>query len=252
MHNVGADAITSREIPVLVPVCDACNGNWMAELESEVSRFFKPMIRGERTALTPDEQALLARWAVKTVLMIEYTMGKRWQRLPRDLTSWVYAGRLNEIPPPSTEVFLGRLTPSTILIDLVYYVQFDPAPEAVWPPGPVHYDHVAYRAVLTVGAVVIEITGTDVERAVRIPWRGQMHEALVPIWPTAGEVFWPTAVALNEAGRDDFARPALTIDFNRTANGIEAVARRYPDDATTRVYARFGMESAATPKKSKP
>lgn len=53
-------------------VCAACNNGWMSSLETAVRPALEPMILGRFPVhLTPTTQALLARWAFKTALMVD-------------------------------------------------------------------------------------------------------------------------------------------------------------------------------------
>lgn len=53
-------------------VCAGCNNGWMSELETRVRPALEPMILGRLpVALTPVMQAMLARWAFKTAVMID-------------------------------------------------------------------------------------------------------------------------------------------------------------------------------------
>ncbi len=53
-------------------VCATCNNGWMSSLETGVRPALEPMILGRLPVLlTPAMQALLARWAFKTALMVD-------------------------------------------------------------------------------------------------------------------------------------------------------------------------------------
>ena len=51
--------------------CQTCNGGWMNDLDLAVSDLVGPMIRGEESSLSPDDQHLLATWVTKASLVFE-------------------------------------------------------------------------------------------------------------------------------------------------------------------------------------
>jgi hypothetical protein len=55
--------------------CEACNNEWLSVLENDVSTILGPMIRGDDRQLEPNEQKLLATWALKTAIMLDLTSG---------------------------------------------------------------------------------------------------------------------------------------------------------------------------------
>lgn len=61
-----------RPTVVVRRVCETCNGGWMSRLERQAKPFIAPMVRGQRTTLEPAEQLVVATWASKTILAVEY------------------------------------------------------------------------------------------------------------------------------------------------------------------------------------
>ena len=60
--------------------CQRCNEGWMSRLEGVVKTIITPMIQGQAMRLlTLSDQRAIARWAVKTAMVIEY-MQKPEQR----------------------------------------------------------------------------------------------------------------------------------------------------------------------------
>jgi hypothetical protein len=52
-------------------ICSSCLYGWMQRLDDDVIAFLPPMIRGDRTRLSPRQQAVLARWAAKTATVMD-------------------------------------------------------------------------------------------------------------------------------------------------------------------------------------
>lgn len=68
-----------QRVPYVAPICGLCNNRWLSVLEKDVQPTLSPMILGPQPAeplcrmLTPDQQELLATWAVKTAFMIDFS-----------------------------------------------------------------------------------------------------------------------------------------------------------------------------------
>jgi len=51
--------------------CKRCNTGWMRKLESATKPILIPLMKGEKLTLSPDQQLLIARWFIKTVITHE-------------------------------------------------------------------------------------------------------------------------------------------------------------------------------------
>jgi hypothetical protein len=59
-------------------LCDPCNTGWMSDLEGAVIPYFKPMMQGQPSVLSPDAQAAIAAWLYKMAMVLPYIYpGKR-------------------------------------------------------------------------------------------------------------------------------------------------------------------------------
>src|SRR6266508_2629033 len=65
-----------RSLDITAPVCVTCNNRWLSVLEKDVQPVLGPLIHGEERTLAPDEQRLLATWAIKTALMLDLGGGR--------------------------------------------------------------------------------------------------------------------------------------------------------------------------------
>jgi hypothetical protein len=52
-------------------VCRQCNSGWLSELEAAVKPLLTPMIRGDRQTLGPEDQRIVAAWAMKMAAVID-------------------------------------------------------------------------------------------------------------------------------------------------------------------------------------
>ena len=55
-------------------VCKDCNGGWMSQLQTDAKVLLEPMVLDQgRTWMASEDQALLARWAALTALLLGYS-----------------------------------------------------------------------------------------------------------------------------------------------------------------------------------
>jgi hypothetical protein len=87
-------------------VCETCNTEWMAGLEGRIIPILLPWVRGRRARLVYEQQELIATWAVKTAMMLQYTPVYAGGAV---IPASQYAGlfRRKTSPPDGVEVFIG-------------------------------------------------------------------------------------------------------------------------------------------------
>lgn len=75
--ELGFRSHDSRGLEVVVrAVCTRCNTGWMADLEAESAVVLEPMVRGDRVHVDEGSQAIFARWASKTAVLLDaYSSG---------------------------------------------------------------------------------------------------------------------------------------------------------------------------------
>jgi len=111
----------SLEMTVGMP-CGKCNHGWMSQLENEGKPFMTAMVDpGDKTLLTRERQTTLARWAIKTAMVHEYTATadqvkyfsaverltfKERFEVPENL--WIWAARYDGIRPIHAVETRGR------------------------------------------------------------------------------------------------------------------------------------------------
>lgn len=89
-------------------VCETCNTGWMADLEG-VKPILLPWIRGRPARLTFEQQELIAAWAVKTAMMLQYTPVHAGG-IVIPATQYAELCRRKTSPPEGVEVFMGMET----------------------------------------------------------------------------------------------------------------------------------------------
>lgn len=104
---VGFDS-TNHDVTVK-RVCETCNTGWMADLEAAVKPILLPWIRGRPARLAYEQQELIATWAVKTAMMLQYTpVYTGGVVIPASQYAELY--RRKTTPPDRLEVFIGTET----------------------------------------------------------------------------------------------------------------------------------------------
>jgi hypothetical protein len=168
-----------QRVPWVAPVCRTCNNRWMSVLEKDVQPTLLPMILGpqpgvpSRRTLSPSQQEMLATWAVKTALMIDfsglaspvipigyYQQFRMYRKALPNMLVWVagYCGSQRgafaahgglhleitpELPP---NMFMTLFTAWRVIFKVCGYIgpdfpqnvrydsEFEPALSRIWPP----------------------------------------------------------------------------------------------------------------------
>jgi hypothetical protein len=182
--------IMNKKYPV---VCEErCNGGWMKKLEDEVSDWGSRMILGESVRLTPERQAILATWAAKTAIMMEFndvaTRGT-------SKAQYRHIYEHNE-PPPVTLVWIGRYEGQQWKsrfrhIGWLSRMREDP---------PVHHASRMNSQTTTIvcGQLFIHVAATTVAEFAPPGFRGKTARDLRQIWPIQDGFDWPLQTVLTD------------------------------------------------------
>jgi len=88
-------------------VCITCNNGWMSDLEGKAKDVLLPMVQGQVQRLGYSDQQLVATWAIKTAMMLQFTpVYEAGPAIHPRLYRELYAQR--DQPPASVVVWLGR------------------------------------------------------------------------------------------------------------------------------------------------
>lgn len=179
----------------------------MEDLESAVRPALEPLLLGAapRTSrvLDPDQQAILAMWAVKTALLL--TLGKFRRRdhgwIPVSTLKWLHQHHDSRIPPPGTRVWMGGFNTSDIPASVQTACLYDTSREPA-----------AQCTTFTVGCVLFQVFATKQEDANLTPdidaWlapNGPYAPALIRIAPSSTPVRWPSKAVLGPKDREALA-----------------------------------------------
>lgn len=191
-------------------VCGACNGGWMSDLENRVQRLVAPLLVDLAVPLDASEQAALARWAIKTAIVLEATG-------PQDHESLYTAPdrdrvRASEAPPPGTVVWVGRAASDR---DLFVSGRRLLQPMAVRPSRSPFPLEAGYATTLGLGRLVMQVlrlrlaADSATPSLTIYPRPGPWHELLLQISPQRRSlVQWPPRATFSDAGvtLDDLCR----------------------------------------------
>jgi hypothetical protein len=187
----GAPRIRDTLAVVFSEVCVKCNSGWLSRTEGRTRPILMPMLFGNRALqLNAIQQAKLARWAVKTSLLIalKKSRGKPNGWVPGRTMSWLYENPDSDQPPPGAYVWLGCLdTQGTI----VSYMQSGSLLNDNGEP-------IGHIGLFSVGSVLFQIFCTQPDAAEYSEERDGhfvlqgMEAGLVSIWSSKMVVRWPS------------------------------------------------------------
>ncbi len=87
--------------------CLACNTDWMSKMEAAVKPVLLPLVRGQVHQLGYPEQQLVATWAVKTAMMLQFTpIHHAGTVIAENLYRELYADQTR--PPATVVVWIGN------------------------------------------------------------------------------------------------------------------------------------------------
>jgi len=157
----------------------------MSDLESRASTILGPMIRGLPRKLSETEQELLAFWALKTVMMLQFTRAKHQHAVLAAHFEYVYQRKK---PPPNCRVWIlgygGEPYNSVFSIQGHLGVEVD-------DDGTLGRFN-AYTATLGINHVVFELVGYVVPGDFNVIPRDRWTDYRRHIWPTyGGPLDWP-------------------------------------------------------------
>lgn len=188
-------------------VCVSCNKGWMESLERAAGqssgRSFWGAAPGSSRVLDPDQQAILATWAVKTSLLLTLSKfrGQDYGWIPVSTLQWLYRYYDARIPPPSTRVWMAGFStsevPASAQAACLYDTSREPAAQCV---------------TFSAGCALFQVFATEQEDADLSPdneaWlapKGLYTPALLQIAPSCSRLRWPPEVVFGVGDREALA-----------------------------------------------
>jgi hypothetical protein len=188
-------------------VCVSCNTGWMESLETDTRPVLGPLLLGAAPGtsrvLDPDQQAILATWAVKTSLLLALSKfrGQDYGWIPVSTLQWLYRHHDARMPPPGTRVWMAGFStsevPASVQAACLYDASRAPAAQCV---------------TFSVGCVLFQVFATEQEDAdlsldneAWLAPKGLYTSALLQIAPSCSPFRWPPEVVFGAGDREAFA-----------------------------------------------
>jgi hypothetical protein len=174
-------------------VCQGCNGGWMSQLEAQAKPLLEPMFDGKPVTLGADQQAVLAAWTVKTLMMLDL-----WQDGPEAFSSAHHQHLHSGAPSSDTAVLLAFVDRPTR--HAVYWYGIDDEESAE-----------LHRLTMNVGRFVGQVRLLAAGAAVQ--YGSVARRSTVQVWPLAGgPVDWPPPERLWDGSLSHLATPRSAYD----------------------------------------
>ena len=169
-------------------ICKPCNQGWMAVgLEEPVKPLLLPWIRGHKTKIARNNEALVAAWAAKTTMMLQFTrINQRY--VPSRQFRELYLRKVS--PPDFLDVWIGVLgdaAPETRGSEFAMYrirpIAFTHEPGPLAPAHPHFFD--GYEATLIVNQLVLVVLGHIGPKGVQLGRTLSPNPSLgmLKVWP---------------------------------------------------------------------
>ena len=137
----------------------------------------------------------MALWAIKTVMMWQTAPANR-RAIPLEDYRWLHD---HKTPPPMTKVRVGRFVAEGG--PFIEYSQQNLFLAETPDPPPAGLDPHAWRSVLTVGQLLIEVIGSGDGESIEERFPDMTGPALLDIWPGLQRpTHWPPQYVIDRAG----------------------------------------------------
>lgn len=184
-----------RSVDVVVRgVCASCNGGWMSASELAFLEAAQPALVGNEIILTPAQQGVVSRWAVKTALMLHMgtMLATSGEPVPPDHATALFQ---TGDPAPATTVWMARVEADGTLVSWLKPTTFSAAGDAI-----------GYQIAFSVGYALFVVTGWDSATSVgatTFRMNPSMADYFIQVWPTeADSVRWPPPAVLTQSDLD--------------------------------------------------
>lgn len=188
---------------VVRAVCANCNNGWMSSLETRAKDVIGPMLSDQRVSLDPSDQALVATWATKTLLMLGCATLDPGDVASPSAYSWFFR---HQAPLPGSHAWLCRYGgegqwPLSCHVHGITLTRDASRPTKASETN-------GFVAVLAIGPFVVWLFGQELDEGPVT--RARSDDGHLLIWPATGSVSWP---------------PGRTL---RTEGELEALSRQLP------------------------
>jgi hypothetical protein len=185
-------------------LCGPCNSGWMSKLETQAKPLITPLLADLAVPLSSTEQRILARWSIKTAIVLEATGAKDRPSLytPADRRLVATAGSVTL--PAGTTVWIGRHSQSNVTFGGARWLL---QPVAIGPTKDLPPFEEGYGTTLGLGRVVLQVLRVKLRQDSKVKTAtlhirpGPWVRSLIQIWPEESAlVQWPPASSFSETG----------------------------------------------------
>lgn len=170
-------------------VCKSCNESWMSNLETNVIEIISNLLRGHWLSISLEQQKMLASWAAKTAIMIQYF--DSMPVVPIRRRKWLYT---HHDPPRDTAIWIARYDGGGIATAISRSLFISSNPKNVLIPD-------AHSIFFSIGSVLFIVLSIYKNVSVRTEFPRNIAPHLFKIWPIGKTfIYWPTQ-GLNESVR---------------------------------------------------
>ena len=179
-------------------VCQSCNTGWLSMLERRVERWVAPALVGQKIALAPATQRIVAAWAVKQALLLEWTMRQMRSPtyVPESNLRWLYEHRDDPVAPPGCQVWVAAVDAQLGTADSL--AAWNMAASAGEDPN----NPDQFFATFSAGYFVVQVAGQDFREGGHLTRAGkplltfarpdELLPFLISIWPGRDDlIVWP-------------------------------------------------------------
>ena len=188
-------------------VCNMCNNEWMSELERQTSPILIPMIRGQSTELSPEQQHQISAWCQLKCLTLDAFYPRTY-------------GGIQHLPPKTSHAF-GQLY-QPLLNSTVTLSRFIPskANEKVrfgrymsnLPADDVRASLDVVIVTLALGQLLLQVSiGASGDVPARQAGYSLVTRPALQCWPTFGAQHWPPVGVVVGDEFDNVAKAVVMV-----------------------------------------
>ncbi len=182
-------------------LCDSCNNGWMSILENEAKPALESILDDKLKDIGPSAQSILARWAVKTAMVLECIDSNRTWFYSKDERQTM---RSAQSLPPRTSVWIAKFINQPNI--------YSAAKDLRTTAG--NNEAHAYATTMVFGSLALQIVSIKTTLVIpeNVPLNydvrdGPWDQTLVQIWPPSQKsLAWPPHYGLD----GDLGLDALT------------------------------------------
>ncbi len=188
------DILTDKVEIKVGGICVECNSGWMSRLESEVKPLLLPLLEGKEVQLSVMTQRVIATWAIKTVMVLEFSSAssrpKYFSQKEREALC------SHQIIPGSTAVFLAGYQGQHPFRGSEHPVEFY--------DGKQHFT--GYSSTTVFRFLVVQVFSYRAEGGQRLFRVADFPQAEIQVWPAKEQVIWPPQEIFDDGGIEMYTK----------------------------------------------